>query len=187
MAKYFSLAYVYRHIRHDKNEPFYIGIGSVSNFYRAYSKYGRNKIWNDIVAKTTYDVEILFDDITWVEACEKEKEFISLYGRISDHTGVLSNLTMGGDGTIGITDEVRNKLRMAKLGKKVPDNIRKNMSEGRLGNNNRGITVVNHDLEITAPSAVFLAEQLGINKSTLWTWLSGKTSPPYWFKWEYNY
>jgi hypothetical protein len=29
------MAYVYRHIRLDKNEPFYIGIGSDSSFARA--------------------------------------------------------------------------------------------------------------------------------------------------------
>ena len=29
------MAYLYRHIRLDKNEPFYIGIGSDTNFKRA--------------------------------------------------------------------------------------------------------------------------------------------------------
>lgn len=74
------MAYLYRHIRLDKNEPFYIGIGSDCNFQRAYDKNSRNKYWNNISANG-YEVEILINDISWEEACIKEKEFISLYGR----------------------------------------------------------------------------------------------------------
>ena len=47
------MAYVYRHIRVDKNEPFYIGIGKDDGyeFKRAYYKSieKRNKIWIDIL------------------------------------------------------------------------------------------------------------------------------------------
>lgn len=50
------MAYVYRHIRLDKNEPFYIGIGSDATYKRANTKKGRNEIWKRIVCKTTYDV-----------------------------------------------------------------------------------------------------------------------------------
>ena len=75
------MAYLYRHIRLDKNEPFYIGIGSDNVYKRANDKKGRNKIWYDIAAKTDYEVEILFDNISWDNACKKEIEFISLYGK----------------------------------------------------------------------------------------------------------
>jgi hypothetical protein len=51
---------------------------------------------------TNIDIEILLDNLTWEHACEKEKEFISLYGRIDKGTGILANLTDGGDGTIGL-------------------------------------------------------------------------------------
>ena len=96
------MSYVYRHIRLDKNEPFYIGIGSDKYYKRANRKTTRNNIWNKIVEKTDYEIEILLDDLTWDEACEKEKEFISLYGRIDNGTGILSNLTDGGDGILGL-------------------------------------------------------------------------------------
>ena len=43
------MAYLYRHIRSDKNVPFYIGIGIDSNYYRAKSKKSRNDHWNKIV------------------------------------------------------------------------------------------------------------------------------------------
>jgi hypothetical protein len=127
------MAYLYRHIRLDKNEPFYIGIGSDSNLYRAYVKNGRNKIWSDIYNNTDVEIEILLNDLSWEQAKEKEKEFISLYGRIDNNTGTLANLTNGGAGMLGfrfsenarknmsiaqknkptVTEETRNKLSIA--------------------------------------------------------------------------
>ena len=94
------MAYLYRHIRLDKNEPFYIGIGSDANYKRANSQFGRNKYWHNIVAKTDYEVEILLDNITWDYALNKEIEFIELYGR-RINGGILSNITKGGDGVLG--------------------------------------------------------------------------------------
>jgi len=91
------MAYVYRHIRLDKNEPFYIGIAT--HLKRAYDKKSRkNKIWQVIVAKSDYRIEILFDDLTREEALEKEKELILLYGRITKGTGCLANMDDGGGG-----------------------------------------------------------------------------------------
>ena len=46
------MAYVYQHIRKDTNKPFYIGIGSDFNFYRANKFLGRNEIWKRIKNKT---------------------------------------------------------------------------------------------------------------------------------------
>ena len=40
------MAYVYRHIRLDKNQPFYIGVGKNDNdLKRAFSKCNRNSYW----------------------------------------------------------------------------------------------------------------------------------------------
>jgi predicted GIY-YIG superfamily endonuclease len=104
------MAIVYRHIRLDKNEPFYIGISS--DDYRPYRSHSRNNLWRKIVSKTSYEVEILFDGISREIACEKEIEFIKLYGRINNNTGILSNLTDGGDGSFGreITSQHRKNI-----------------------------------------------------------------------------
>lgn len=93
------MALVYQHIREDKNEVFYIGISN--NKIRPYSK-SRNKIWKRIVKKTSYRVEILYDDITMEEALRIEVDLILKYGRIDLNTGTLSNMTNGGEGTHGI-------------------------------------------------------------------------------------
>jgi hypothetical protein len=110
------MAYLYRHIRLDKNEPFYIGIGSDNDYKRAFEikKNRRNKIWNDIVSKTSFEIDIILDDLTWDDACKKEKEFIALYGRIDKKNGVLSNLTDGGDGTLGVIKSESNLLQLSK-------------------------------------------------------------------------
>jgi hypothetical protein len=109
---------VYRHIRLDNEETFYIGIGSID---RAFSKQNRNVIWKNIVNKTEWDVEILFEDLTWKEACEKEKEFIEMYGRKDLKTGTLANRTNGGDGIGNHTEEAKRKISLSKIGRKRPD------------------------------------------------------------------
>jgi hypothetical protein len=128
------MAYVYRHIRLDKNEPFYIGIGSDNEYKRANTNTRRNKHWINI-SKFGYEVDILFDDLTWDEACVKEKEFISLYGRKDKNKGSLCNLTDGGDGCLGrivtFSEESKRKMSEARKGKKpyiITDEIRKNLS-----------------------------------------------------------
>lgn len=105
------MAYLYRHIRLDKNKPFYIGIGSDKDYKRAYSEKNRNKYWHNI-SKYGYEVEILLDNLTWEEACQKEIEFIKLYGRKDLNEGTLVNMTNGGEGSFGLkmTDESKKKI-----------------------------------------------------------------------------
>jgi hypothetical protein len=74
--------YIYRHIRLDKGEPFYIGLGKKrkkycdteeSEYERAYVKEGRNILWQRIVDKTDYIVEILVESNDMEFIKEKEK------------------------------------------------------------------------------------------------------------------
>jgi hypothetical protein len=112
--------YVYRHIRLDKNEPFYIGIGCKKNYARAYDVVKRSDYWLKIYNKSEFKTEIIFDGLTKEQASEKEKEFISLYGRKDLCKGSLCNLTDGGDGIWNCirSEETKNKLRDQKLGEK---------------------------------------------------------------------
>ena len=109
------MAVIYRHIRLDNNEVFYVGIGKNEN--RAYDT-RRSNIWKSITNKTDYEVQVLKSDLIWEDACELEKILISYYGRRDLGLGTLVNMTDGGDGTIGFTptDEM-NKKRSEKLEK----------------------------------------------------------------------
>ena len=124
--------FLYRHVRPDKNEPFYIGIGTnrdytYSNYsyselyHRAYSKQKRNPIWKRIVNKNNgkYQVEIRLESNSYSFIKQKEKEFIKFYGRKDLKTGTLANLTDGGEGTFGvIPDKYVNAKKVYVYSKK---------------------------------------------------------------------
>jgi group I intron endonuclease len=130
------MAIVYRHIRIDTEQPFYIGIGK--NLKRAYSKYSRSQRWKSIVNKYGYEVEILFDDLLWEDAIEKEKEFISLYGRLDINTGILVNMTDGGDGSLGVvqSEESKEKRRIWSKNRVITEETKKKLSEKQIGEKN---------------------------------------------------
>jgi hypothetical protein len=105
---------VYRHIRLDNNQTFYIGIGSEN---RAYNKHHRSNWWKKVVNKAGYRVEILAKNLTKELACELEMFLIELYGRKDLGEGELVNMTDGGEGTINKSDEVRKKISENLKGK----------------------------------------------------------------------
>jgi len=128
--------YVYQHIRLDKNEPFYIGIGNKKNFARAFefSKDKRNEIWWKIYSKTNIYVEILYESLTKTEASLKEQELIKKYGRKDLNEGSLCNMTDGGDGGDGIwncirTEKTKKLLSEQKIGSKNPQFGKKQSKE----------------------------------------------------------
>lgn len=125
------MAYVYRHIRLDKNQPFYIGVGLSDNHRRAYEKRHRNVYWNNIISKTAYEVEILIDNLTEEEAFNKEVEFISLYGK-SLNGGLLCNISDGGGGGY-LGDEVNEKRRKSLLGKKLSSAVKDKIRQKAIG------------------------------------------------------
>lgn len=130
-----KMAYLYRHIRLDKNIPFYIGIGNDENYKRANDRFQRNRYWKFVVNKTAYEVEILMENLSWDMACEKEKEFIQLYGRKDNKTGILVNLTDGGDGCIGIimSQTTKDKISKAFKGKIFSEETKRKLSEKATG------------------------------------------------------
>jgi hypothetical protein len=128
------MSYVYRHIRLDTNEVFYIGVGSDDNYRRAHDTTQRNEFWKRIAEKTPHEVDILFDDIVRDEALEKEKEFIALYGRRNINAGTLVNLTDGGEkGPNGWqpTEEQRAKMREASAQRNLTPELRAKFATGK--------------------------------------------------------
>jgi len=139
-----GIYYIYRHIRTDINQPFYIGWGKKIKNDEYKRSRSRNPHWWNIVNKTDFEIEILIESDNFDFILQKEIEFIKLYGRIDLKAGVLCNKTNGGEGTVGAirtkewqdkivasnkkvinrkspgpcTEEKRQKLRKSNLGVK---------------------------------------------------------------------
>lgn len=130
--------FLYRHIRLDNNEPFYIGIGTKKKWFtdfkteyrRAFEKTGRNIFWKRIINKTNYEVEILFESNDYEFIKNKEIELIQLYGKRWNNTGTLVNITDGGEGVSGYT---------------LPDWHKKRLSEARTGTFKNGTKIYQYD------------------------------------------
>lgn len=110
---------VYRHFKADSpSDCFYVGIGCAK--YRQASTKNRNKFWHNIVDKHGFRHEIVADGLTHENAVDLEKLMISEYGRIDLNTGILVNMTNGGDGASGHVhnEETRKKISINSINQK---------------------------------------------------------------------
>lgn len=111
--------YVYSHLRLDTNKIFYIGIGAKyrnsTDYSRAKQK-GKNRslLWNRVVSKTKYSINIIFESDDYDTVKNKEKQLIKFYGKIKDKKGgILVNFTDGGDGLLGF--RAKNSIKSVYL------------------------------------------------------------------------
>ncbi len=101
--------YVYLH-RRLNGTVFYVGKGTNG---RAWSKHGRSKHWNSIVAKENgFSVEIVSDQLQEWYAFELETEVILRYGLKRDG-GTLVNMTYGGEGSSGNFHTIKTRQKMS--------------------------------------------------------------------------
>ena len=112
------MAIVYIHRKKDIQDPFlnvfYVGISK--NYRRPTIKYKRNSMWNRIVKKHGYIIEVTHENICWEEACAIERYLIAFYGRRDLELGNLANMTDGGDGAVNyIRNEEQNKAHSEKM------------------------------------------------------------------------
>ena len=100
--------YVYLYLRED-GTPYYCGKGLGS---RAWAKHRTPIPHND-------RIKIVAHNLAEVEALLLEKKLITYYGRKDLGTGLLHNMTEGGEGSSGrITEEItKNKISKVKTGK----------------------------------------------------------------------
>lgn len=117
-----KIFYIYRHIRHDKDEVFYVGKGTFTRRrqYRQAFRLKTNRFWKAIIAKCGgYDIEIMMEFDDEDAAFAKEREMIALYGRRDLGAGTLVNMTDGGEGAIGHVqnDEHKKRISQALKGK----------------------------------------------------------------------
>ena len=118
--------YTYAYLRED-GTPYYIGKG----------KGGR------ILEKERHNVKVppknriiyLKKNITEKEAFKHEKYMIAVFGRKDLGTGILRNMTDGGEGCSGYkhNEEAKMKISEANSGRKWSDDAKKNLSKKCLG------------------------------------------------------
>ena len=135
--------YVYVYLRENTSEtaesgtPYYVGKGKGKRITQKH----RVAIPSD-----SSKIVIIFENLDEQTALEKEMELISKYGRVDLGTGILRNLTNGGDQPPDWTgkkhrDETRLKLREFRLGKKYEElmgenkarEVRQKKSDDRMG------------------------------------------------------
>jgi len=107
------MAYVYLHRKADTMEPFYVGI-SDKNKFRMNAIGKRSKFWKAVYKKHGRVAEKIADNISLEDAKELEVTVIDLLGRVDNGTGILVNLTNGGDGTVGYSHKEETKKLMSE-------------------------------------------------------------------------
>lgn len=119
--------YVYAYLRED-GTPYYIGKGKNN---RAWSKHRKH-----IPIPSSKNLIIIMEsNLSEIGALALERRYIQWYGRKDLGTGILRNLSDGGEGTSGIifSEEHREKIRLANLGKKHSQKHRENNSNAQKG------------------------------------------------------
>jgi hypothetical protein len=102
---------VYQWLR-EEGTPYYIGIGNPRRPYKGRRSCGRPPSRDRIV--------ILHENLEWEEACRIEKELIAFHGRVDLGTGILRNMTDGGDGVVNPSKEIREKISKSLFGENNP-------------------------------------------------------------------
>jgi hypothetical protein len=135
--------YVYEYLRID-NTPYYIGKGRKN---RAFTKQGHT-----VPSPSRDRIRFVAENLSAEDAKNLEIELINKYGRKDIGTGILRNMTDGGEGSPGriateeqrrklkearakqiTSDETREKMRLAHTGRIHSEETKQKMSESALG------------------------------------------------------
>ena len=115
--------YTYAYLREDKT-PYYIGKGKGNRLYKRGSR---------VFAPPKDKSRIIYlkQNLTEEEAFKHEIYMIAVLGRIDLGTGILHNMTDGGEGISNPSEETRKKISDAQKGKTHTEESRKKMSESK--------------------------------------------------------
>jgi hypothetical protein len=123
-----NIYYVYTYVRED-GTPYYIGKGKGD---RAFEKHRNGKL---SVPEDKSRIIFLVEQLSEQDAFDIECLFIKLYGRKNNNTGILRNMTDGGEGTSGyiLTEKDRQKISNTHKGKIVSEETRQKISNSKKG------------------------------------------------------
>ena len=113
--------YTYAYLREDKT-PYYIGKGKGNRLYKRGSR---------VFAPPKDKSRIIYlkQNLTEEEAFKHEIYMIAVLGRIDLGTGILHNMTDGGEGISNPSEETRRKMSETHKGKIVSEESRKRIGE----------------------------------------------------------
>ena len=119
--------YVYKYLRED-GTPYYVGKGKNG---RAWYRGKRERIKKP---KDITRIVIVAENLTEDSAFDLEKKLIAEFGRKDLGTGILRNITDGGEGAAGAkfgkpSDETIEKVRKALTGRKASTETKEKMSK----------------------------------------------------------
>ena len=115
---------LYVHRRKDNNEVFYVGCG---NTYRPYNKHNRNKDWNFIADNYGWYPEIIQTGLSKDVAGNNEAALIEHYGLDN-----LTNMKSGGYWGYTISDEHKEAIRNAHLGRVMSQESKDKISKAKM-------------------------------------------------------
>lgn len=158
--------YVYCYLRKEELTPYYIGVGTTP--YRPFQEHN--------CALPSYDalVRVMRSGLSWDKAAEWEQYYIKRYGRKNNNTGILENLTDGGEGVKGlvITEEHASKISEAnrRYWEENPELLierGKNISRARMGHDvseetKRKLALINVDPAYAKAAGITVDEYLGL-------------------------
>ena len=133
MIKNSKKFYVYAYLRAENStngaaySPYYVGKGCG---HRAFSR-------QRVIPRPKNKTLIVFiqEGLTELDALSLETYCIKLYGRINNGTGILRNMTDGGDGVSGyvFSEEMKRNFSINRKGRKMSEEAKKKMSIAKTG------------------------------------------------------
>jgi len=123
-----NIYYVYQYLRKDLT-PYYIGKGKNNRAWESHKRSNGTNLLPDDLSK----IQVVARSLSETEAHLLETKLIEHYGRKDLGTGILRNLTDGGEGVSGL---VQTPEHIAKRVSKTIGQKRPNQSKNMSGENN---------------------------------------------------